>query len=237
MTIQTDTARMPIGNFTILSNKQDRMSNYVRSGRFEEWMKPLIDSYADKDKIAIDMGSNLGIHTAYMSNKFQHVLAFEPQSVIADLSRQTFKDNGFQNITVIDAGCSDVKGVIDFPVIDYDTTKNCGSASAEGASRQYSSGWDGESYTSVDVVSVDDIFFDMFSHGAVGFVKVDVEGYEYKALKGAEKILKTFQCPVIIELKDRPLGNIRRVHDLFISAGYGNRRMVGQQNWDYLYTK
>lgn len=234
--IEIDTATMSIGKFTILRNPQDRISNKLRAGRFEEWMKPLIDSYADRNKIAIDMGSNLGVHSVSMAKAFGHVLAFEPQAVIAHLSRQTFRDNGFTNITVINAACSDASGTIDFPIIDYGTTKNCGSVSAADGEQIHSSGWDGESYTPVCAVSVDEVFDSTFPDGVVGFIKIDVEGYEYKALKGAEQIFRRFLCPVVIELKDRPTGNMSRVHAFFMDIGYNDRRGVGYQNWDYLYS-
>lgn len=235
VTMQTAQATISIGDFTILRNREDRISNYIRNGKFEEWMQPLIDAYADKNKIAIDMGSNIGVHSAYMSMKFAHVLAFEPQKVIADMSKQTFINNGFKNITVINAACSDDNDVIDFPVIDYRKTKNCGSVSAVREERDNVSGWDGESYTSVDAILVDEIFGQLFPDSEVGFIKIDVEGYELKALKGAEEILQRFRCPVVVELKDRPPGNVQRVNSFFTTIGYNHCRVVGEQNWDYLY--
>ncbi|MFA5792113.1 MAG: FkbM family methyltransferase [Candidatus Paceibacterota bacterium] len=40
----------------------------------------------------------------------------------------------------------------------------------------------------------------------VDFIKIDVEGYEYKVLKGAENLLKTSKPKLLIELHGKPTG-------------------------------
>jgi len=40
----------------------------------------------------------------------------------------------------------------------------------------------------------------------VDFIKIDVEGYEYKVLKGGEQVLKTSRPKLIVELHGKPTG-------------------------------
>lgn len=238
LSISTETVSTDAGHFVVLGNRNDRTGNHVRNND-GEWMRSLIDRYADKDNIALDVGSSFGIHSAYMSGKFKSVIAFEPQRVIAELSERTFFLNGMVNIEVVNAACSDETEEARIPVIDYNITKNAGGVSmaySEDGDPNTNSGWDGVSYTRTRSVIIDDMLSESFGNESVGFIKIDVEGFEYRALKGAEKTLRKFLSPLAIEIRDFPAGNLQKVHGLLSGIGYRNSIHVGKSTWDYLYT-
>lgn len=236
LSIATETVSTDLGYFVVLKNPNDRTSNQMRNGGPERWMHSLIDRYADGNKIAVDIGSCLGFHSAYMSRKFKSVIAFEPQRIIAELSQRSFFLNGIHNIEVFIAACSDTSDEVVFPAIDYNTTKNIGGISIaykDNGDPNTNTGWDRISYITTWAVRVDSVIADKH---IVGFVKIDVEGYEYKALKGMEYILRKSLPPLVIEIKDFPEGNLNKVHGLLMDIGYIDRQSIGNSTWDYLYT-
>lgn len=238
MEIFTETISNNMGHFVILKNPNERTGNHVRRSG-EAWMRVIIDKLADKTKSALDIGSCFGLHSLYMSQNFKSVFAFEPQKLIAELSKRTFVLNDINNVTVFNIACSNSVGSIDFPDIDYAMATNIGGLSAAykvGPDRNTNAGWDGSSTISIPSNTIDALMLESLRDGSIGFIKIDVEGFEYKVLKGAEQTLKAFLCPLAIELKDFPEGNLDRVHDLLMDIGYTDCQSVGNSKWDYLYT-
>lgn len=238
MAVLHETVTNRVGHFVILKNPNEWTGNHIRRSD-EGWMRDIIDKYADSDKIALDIGSCFGLHSVYMSRKFKRVLAFEPQYLAAKLSERTFFLNGIDNVEVFNIACSDVAGAVDFPSINYDGVNNVGGLSAAydvGPDRNTNAGWDGQSKISIPSDTVDAVLSKL-DGDSLGFIKMDVEGFEYRALKGAEQTLRKFLCPLTIELKDYPEGNLDKVHELLTDIGYTDYQSIGNSKWDYLYQK
>ncbi len=236
MAVETETVTNKIGHFVILKNPDEWTGNHVRRGD-EAWMRDIIDRYADETKRALDIGSCYGLHTLHMSRKFATVWAFEPQYLMAKLSERTFFLNGAKNVKVINVACSDASGFVEFPKIDYHGIGNVGGLSAAydvGPDKNTNAAWDGVSRVSVPCDTIDNLLSDA-DPLTIGFIKMDVEGYELKALKGAEKTLRENLCPLAIEIKDFPEGNLEKVHTFLTGIGYNNRESCGNSKWDYLY--
>lgn len=237
--IATETVTNNVGHFVILKNPNEWTGNHIRRSD-ERWMRDVIDKYADDNKIALDIGSCLGLHSLYMSRCFKRVIAFEPQAMISELSRRTFKLNWATNIEIFNMACSDMAGSVDFPKINYDAANNIGGLSAAydtGPDRNTNAGWDGSSKMSVPSNTIDAVLSEVLHDDYIGFIKMDVEGFEYRALKGAERTLRKFLCPLAIEIKDFPEGNLVKVNDFLMEIGYGNCQPFGNSKWDYLYSR
>lgn len=235
MAILHETVTNKVGHFVILKNPDEWTGNHIRRGD-EHWMREVIDRYANPDEVALDIGSCFGLHSVHMAKKFRHVFAFEPQRLMAKLSERTFFLNGLKNVTVFKIACSDAPGWIEFPKIDYHGANNVGGLSAAydaGPDKNTNAGWDGVSRIPILCDTIDAILppVDM----SIGFIKMDVEGYELKALKGAEKTLRENLCPLAIEIKDFPEGNLAKVHAFLTEVGYNSCESFGNSNWDYLY--
>lgn len=239
MAVLHETVTNRVGHFVVLKNPNEWTGNHIRRSD-EGWMREIIDKYADQSKIALDIGSCFGLHSVHMSRKFKRVLAFEPQEVAARLSKRTFFLNSIDNVEVHNIACSDVTGTVDFPSIDYNGVNNVGGLSAAydvGPDRNTNAGWDGHSKVSIPSDTIDAVMSESLHGDSIGFIKIDVEGFEYKALRGAEQTLRKFLCPLAIELKDFPVGNLDKVHDLLTDIGYTDCQSVGNSKWDYLYQK
>lgn len=76
-----------------------------------------------------------------------------------------------------------------------------------------------------------DFMIDIFEN--VSVIKIDVEGFEYYVLKGAEIFLKKFKPSIIIEIfKD----NYEKTNELLISYGYSLiSKLEGDENYLYKY--
>lgn len=237
--IGTETVSNNVGHFVIFANPNEWTGNHIRRSD-EGYMRQVIDKFADGSKVALDVGSCFGLHGLYMSKKFKAVLAFEPQKIIASLSERTFFLNGIDNVRVFNMACSDTAEEVDFPSIGYEKTHNVGGLSAaynEGPDANTNVGWDGESIISVQSDTIDAMLSDYLLDLSIGFIKIDVEGFEYRVLKGAEQMLKKFLCPLAIEIKDFPEGNRAKTHKLLIDIGYNNFQDIGNSGYDYLYTQ
>ncbi len=73
----------------------------------------------------------------------------------------------------------------------------------------------------VDVVSVDE-FFEDFGRGSLDVIKVDIEGGELSALRGADTTIDKYQPLIIAEIVNDKLSEsaINEVHQLFVSKKY-----------------
>ena len=141
---------------------------------------------------AIDAGANVGLYSLYLASLVGpagHVLAFEPDRVSAARLKENVAINRLDNVTVRVAAVSDFAGHADFTTgVD---TANCFSDLKEF----------GDKHQQVEVVTLDSEV-----RGDFAACKMDVEGAEPAALRGAERLLAEANPPVwLLELTDRTL--------------------------------
>ena len=165
---------------------------------------------------AIDAGANVGLYTLYLASLVGpdgHVLAFEPDQVSGDRLRENVAINRLDNVTVRVAAVSDFAGTADFTAgVDI---ANCFSDLKEF----------GEGRQQVEVVTLDSEV-----HGPYAVCKMDVEGAEPAALRGAERLLTEANPPVwLLELTERTLkrsgSSVEALRQWLLERGY--------QLWDY----
>lgn len=128
-------------------------------------------------RTAIDVGGHIGLWSYNMANLFEHVHAFEP----VEEHRQCFRENlkGFDNVELLPYALGAAPGLVDMqqnPTSTGDTWAKPG--------------------TSVEMRTIDS-----FGFQNVEFVKVDVEGGEELALRGAVETLKRWRPVVCVEQK------------------------------------
>lgn len=131
--------------------------------------------YVKKFEIAVDGGAHVGSWSRYLAHKFDHVIAFEPQPE----NYACLCKNVPPNVLAFQAALGD---------------KN-GSASLKEGSN--SGCWHLGTGQDVAVTRLGDF-------GGLDLLKLDVEGYEYFALKGAEQEILKYKPVVIIEEKKLP---------------------------------
>lgn len=178
----------------------DCITRVLESGQsWESWLTPYLKRYCDLAKVSLDIGANIGTHTLTLAGLSLEVHAFEPQRRVFEiLSRNVAR---YENVTAHNLAADNAPG----PARMKAPTKNVGATemAIDGI---------GENIT---CVRIDDLTFS----APVGFMKIDVEKHEMKALEGA---LETIQ-------RDRPVIIMEdQVHarNLLEPLGYRCRRIA-----------
>lgn len=162
-------------------------------GRFEDRELSVLEQHLfprlKTRKCCLDIGANIGNHSVAFSRTFKSVIAFEPNPIAYDILAVNAKWN--PRITALPVGASDHEHTAQavFPGTNIGAAKIVDAATAHGAGRS----------VSFRCVRVDEILLpEQFAD--IGFIKVDVEGHEYEALLGCERILAAAQPAIAFEL-------------------------------------
>ena len=154
---------------------------------------------------AVDIGANIGNHSIEFSKYFSRVICFEPNPRTFDLLSANTKR--LTNVAIHNFGCSSSLEKIKFKE-DYNNLG--GSSSAIDIL--------GNNEIEILVKPLDDLFDDLSN---VELIKIDVEGMEYSALKGAEKVISKFHPVICLEQ-----------HEAEFQSGY-----IETQSLDWLRSK
>ena len=132
----------------------------------------------------IDAGANIGLFTLLalsVVGEKGHVHAFEPNPLVSAMLRESLALNAADNVTVHDIGLSDVEGSAAFYTDGDDCTSHI-VASLSGAENQ------------IQVNRLDRLLVDI----PYAMMKLDIEGYEPFAIRGASLWTKTQNPPVML---------------------------------------
>ena len=138
-----------------------------------------VNKIINKKDIVIDVGSNLGSYSLIAASKMSSgkVYAFEPSKIAYKRLLENIKLNNFENkIIPLDLAVSDKKGRISFSETDRSEVSHV-------SYLQFKQGLKVRSITLDNFVKRQKI-------KKIRLLKIDVEGYEYKVLKGASEILE-----------------------------------------------
>lgn len=131
-------------------------------------------AYCKRKGVAVQAGGNIGLWPMRLSNFFDRVITFEPDTV----SRACLQQNVSGNVTVYSEALGDVAGAC------------CIKHRGLGSHRVM----DGQD---VPVVTIDSLNLE-----TVDFLQLDIEGYEWHALKGAEATIARCRPVIQVELRD-----------------------------------
>lgn len=157
-------------------------------GVYEEDILNLFKNNIHEGDVVLDIGANIGEHTLYASQLVGttgKVYSFEPNTRLADQVRESLKANNSTNTTVYSFGLGDAKNAKELFV----NKNNIGGSSLIDQGR-------GDPHVTVQIEVGDDVLVDV---SKVDFIKIDIEGYEYNALKGLTKIIEKYKPAVILE--------------------------------------
>lgn len=203
----------------------------MRNGKiWEKHMHDVFEKYVNKDSIVIEGGCHIGTHTIKLGKLAKHVHAFEPLPSSRDKLMDNIEMNELNNVTVHSEGLSDSHDKVCF---EWTAPGN------PGFSGLINNPVSKPSYVpslsekiEVQLVTIDSLNFDK-----VDFIKLDIEGYEELAIKGAINTIKKFKP--IITLESWALGH-GRVDFEFTKDKFSNLLDLGYtityiQGPDYLF--
>jgi FkbM family methyltransferase len=166
-----------------------------QTGRWEPHVERCIRELLRPGDTALDVGANLGYFTTVMAQcvgGHGKVWAFEPVPPTFDRLRLSVSLNGFTQVTPLAVALGDAEGTAEIAV----DPRLAGSASLHGDPLAPSS----QSHR-IGVRRLDDLVAD----GTVGsprLIKIDVEGHELAAVRGALRTIARAQPAIILEFSE-----------------------------------
>lgn len=134
----------------------------------------------------LDIGANIGQHGLYASNFCKDVYSFEPIERLYNQLLLSIEKNQFQNVRAFNIGLGDESK----EVAIYSDTSNMG-----GSSVLFNKGKYKEQI--IKIRKLDDFLPNSVTQ--VNMMKIDVEGFEWEVLVGAEKVLEKYRPKILLE--------------------------------------
>lgn len=168
----------------------DEIVNAIKNNKiFDENVYRTAKEYIKSGTTAIDIGSNFGQMAVLMSGlvgESGSVHAFEADDFVFEVMQKSIKENSTNIVAHFGAVHSKSNETLYFPEQDfvrYGTYGSYGIDYVNGKGRP------------VKTIAIDDIDFEL----PVSFIKIDIEGGELFALKGAIKTINKYRMPIIFE--------------------------------------
>lgn len=162
----------------------------------------------------LDIGANIGNHTLFFAVrcKATQVFSFEPQKDIFKILRRNIQLNDLKDVC---------------------TTYNIALGAEQGTAKitshsRRNSG--GTTFSMDDSGSVCVRTLNEMNFSDIGFVKIDVEGFEFDVLKGGEELFRSMDPVIFIEIWNK---NFDRVNNLLNMFGYAVVEIMPDSNYVY----
>jgi FkbM family methyltransferase len=168
----------------------------------DEYIQVVCDLLDEQPRgIAVDAGANIGCWTLALAKHASGVVSFEPQRCIYEVLVRNIRANNLTNVHPRRVAVGEHTGFALVPDLDVDKATNFGGVSLGIAHHEHP----GAPLKKVAMVSLDEI---LFRNDKISFIKIDIEGGELDALKGARGTIA----------KHKPLMFIEVVHSLTDTA-------------------
>lgn len=171
-----------------------------RSGAWDQDLITLAEEFVSQDDDVWDIGANVGVFAFAAASRAKNgrVFAFEPDTFLVELIRQSRRRNGLTNVQVLPVAVSSSDGFAEFLIAARGRASNA-LKSAGGRSQM---GGVRDSFT-VPTFSGDSIQKSLES--SPSFIKIDVEGAEMFVLEGLKSVLINCRPKVYVELGNKML--------------------------------
>lgn len=182
---------------------------YLNKGRTH--MKNLLYSknFISANTFVLDIGANIGQSSLYYARWAKYVHAFEPNPKSFSILAHNIKINCLDNVSYYNIACGNKIGTTDIYCKKDSPTSYIFHKGKKKLNK---------------TCSVQINTLDSFCFNDIGFIKIDIEGYEPFALMGAEKLLAqncaVWQVEILNSLLKRFDFNAEWIIALFIKYGY-----------------
>lgn len=178
------------GVFTYFREDRILGSSLRIYGEYSEDEVLLYDAFLKPSDVVIEVGANIGALTIPLARRCKKVFSFEPQPQTYDLLCSNLNVNGIKNVDAFPYAIGAENSKVNIPTleeIDEERGDYCGAEVGSGSFVV--------EQRSLDAMSSFD--------AKVNFIKLDCEGAELDALKGAEKLIKR-DWPLLYVENNRP---------------------------------
>lgn len=179
----------------------------------------------------VDVGANRGMFALiaqHAAGDGGRVICFEPNPVPADVLHQAVTSNGITNVTLHRAGLSDTETELTLSIPRINSGEATFGHSAYAGEAVYT--------VQAPVLRGDDVLADTQPR----LIKIDVEGFEYRVLRGLENTLRRCRPVVLTEVVpghlQRCAASVETLEALMTGLGYrgfrlGHRRQGRRFDW------
>ncbi|MCF6151991.1 MAG: FkbM family methyltransferase [Candidatus Kuenenia stuttgartiensis] len=186
----------PIGNYYLPADTtKDCIANDMKSGKiFEPEIVDVVSEYIKKDTIVLDIGANFGqmsLLFSQLTGEDGQVFSFEADDYIFYVLQQNIMANNCHNIRAFLGAVYDQTGkVMFYPVQDF---KKFSAYGSYGLEPKATNG------RRIETIAIDDLKIDR----EISFMKVDVQGSDLFAMRGAIETIKRHKMPIIFEFEQQ----------------------------------
>ena len=148
----------------------------------------------NKDIYFIDIGANIGCHSFLIGKHGYKVLSFEANKINTYILYKNYCLNKDINLTIINKGLDEEERIckLKIPL----TNKGNGAIFCENREKTYEY-FIGDDYDNIWLTKLSK-YFKFLSEKNVALMKIDVEGYEGKVIKGGKEIISKYHIPFIM---------------------------------------
>jgi FkbM family methyltransferase len=174
-------------------HRWQRSRRTLQRGEVELRMLPFL---VDPHRNAVDIGANKGTYTCQLARLCRHVFAYEPNPAMRLALRRVVP----RNVTISSRAMSNLEGAafLSIPRRQSRCANNTGTLRSENLSADS------------ETIAVRQARLDDEGLSDVGFVKIDVEGFERQVLEGARELLRRERPVLLVEIipehTGRPVG-------------------------------
>lgn len=150
-------------------------------GIYEPCETKFFQNEIKRGHIVVDIGANIGYYTLLFAKQVGadgRVFAFEPEAQNFSLLGKNVEMNAYTNVSLVNKAVSHNTGKLRLFVSEDNE-----------AAHSVSDSHDAKDFAEVDCVRLDDYFTNF--NREVNFVKMDIEGAEYYAVKGMTSLLQS----------------------------------------------
>jgi FkbM family methyltransferase len=174
---------------------------------------------------AIDVGANVGVFSVTLAQALTgggRLIAVEPLQDNLRRLQQNLAESGIDAVSLVAAAVGAEPG----------RARLWSAADTAYASLNADSAGRAAVGVEVEVTTLDRVW-DAHGNPLVRFIKVDVEGAEIEALRGAQRLLKACRPDLLIEVDDA--GRLAAMETLLDSLGYRRGQPAGFEPWNHLF--
>ena len=184
--LKTDYAETWGGKIHVHNDDTGSLSTLSISGVFGPRDTQTMKDNVFSGNIVVDLGANIGYFTCLLAKivgEGGKVFAFEPDPRNLKLLRRNIQENDYKNVIIADKAVSDVNGSCTL----YSSQKKFGANRIFESKKNQT-----QDFIPIksETICLDDYFEKQNLLKKIDFIKIDIEGSEFRAFNGMKKILE-----------------------------------------------